>query len=109
MERWSSHSRPRQICDRVFSFRYRNRDSLRQTTHHFRSLPTGGWHHQPQVRWHGTGTFHQPSASTASGRRNPIAEHARGGQHLHTLPSPGVFHSPSPASHRSPIVHSTLL
>ena len=41
--------------------------------------------HQPQIWRHGPGPGDQPRTVQSSGRRNPAAQHARRGQHLHAL------------------------
>ncbi len=43
--------------------------------------------HEPQVRRHGPRARHQPRARRAAGRRDPAAQHARRGQHVHALPA----------------------
>ena len=42
------------IGDGVFSDRHRHRDSAGEAADHFRSVPAGGWHHQP-ASYGGTG------------------------------------------------------
>ena len=61
--------------------------SIRQAAAHLRGLPAGRRHHQPQVRRHRPGPFHQPRNRAPPGRRNPAAEQARRGQHLHAVPA----------------------
>ncbi len=41
--------------------------------------------HQPQVRRHRPGPGHQPRTAAPAGRRDPAAQHARRGQHLHAV------------------------
>ena len=82
-----------QVGDRVLGDRYRNRHSSRQTAHHLRSVPAGRRNHQPQVRRHRTGPFHQPRTGQAAGRRNPAAKRARRRQHVHAVSAANLCHA----------------
>ena len=51
--------------------------------------------HQPQVRRHGPGPGDQPRAGAAARRRDPAAQRARAGQHVHALPA-AALHRTAP-------------
>ena len=73
------------VGHRVRGLRYRHRHSGREAEDHLRGLPAGGCGHQPQVRRHRSGARHQPRTGQPAGRRDPAAEHAGQGQHVHAL------------------------
>ena len=102
---WSpnhSGAESREIGDRLLGHRHRHRHSAGQAAHHLRGLPAGRRHHQPQVRRHRPGPFDQPRTDAPAGRRDPPAEHARHGQHLHAVPAADLrrARSPRPRSNR---------
>ena len=49
------------------------------------SVPAGRCIDQPEIRRHGTRAGHQPGVGHPAGRRNPAAQHAGLGQHLHPV------------------------
>ncbi len=66
-------------------FRYRNRYSFREAANHLRGVPAGRRRHQPQVRRNWSGAGDQPRAGQPAGWRNPIAQHAGAGKHVHPV------------------------
>ena len=85
LERGSSDFEWGRFGNRVRGDRHRNRHSAGEAANHLRSLPAGRCRHQPQVRWHRTGTGDQPRTGQPAGRRNSVAQHSRQGQHVHAL------------------------
>ena len=57
----------------------------REAEDHLRGLPAGRCRHQPQIRRHRSRAGDQPRAVEPAGRRNPAAQHARRGQHVHAV------------------------
>ena len=85
LERGPSRSEQRGFGDCVRGRRHRHRHSAGEAANHLRGLPAGRCRHQPQVRRHGTGPGDQPRTGQPAGRRNPVAQHAGQGQHVHAL------------------------
>ncbi len=56
----------------------------------FRGFPAGGRRHLAQIWWHGSRPGDFARAGVAARGRNPTDEHARGGQHVYTLPASGL-------------------
>ncbi len=77
-----------------------------KAAHHLRSVPAGRRNHQPQVRRHGPGTFHQPRTGAAAGRRNPAAERARRGQHVHAVSAANLRDARRAAQERGAAHHA---
>ena len=74
----------------VFGAGCRHRDRAREAEDHLRSLPAGGWHHQPQVRRHGTRPFHQPRSGAVARRRDPAGKRSGEGS-IFTLYLPQTY------------------
>ncbi len=70
---------------RLRGLRHRHRHSARQAEGHFRGLHAGRRQHQPKVRRNRPGSRDQPRALEPARRRNPSAQLAERGQHLHAL------------------------
>ena len=97
---------PREIGDRVFGVGYRHRHRIGKAAHHLRSVPASRRNHQPQVRRHGSGAFHQPRAGAAAGWRDPVAERARRGQHVHLVSAANLRHARRAAQERGAAHHA---
>ena len=85
---WSAdHPDARQsaLGRRLRGHRHRHRHLAREAEDHLRGLPAGRRQHQPQVRRHRPRPRHQPRACQPARRRDPAAQHARQGQHVHAL------------------------
>jgi hypothetical protein len=87
---------------RLRGVRHRHRHPP-EKQNHLRGLPAGRRRHQPQVRRHRPGPGHQPRAGQPARRRNPAAQHAGQGQHLHALPAAEpIFRPTRRAARRAP-------
>ena len=71
----------------VRGLRHRHRHPAGEAEDHLRGVPAGRRQHQPQVRRHRPRPRDQPRAGEPARRRDPAAQHARQGQHLHALPA----------------------
>ena len=91
LESLASRPQPRQQRDRILSHRHRDRHCSRKAGNHFRSFPTGGRNHQPQVWRDRPGAIHQPRVVPAAGWRNPVAKQSRKGQRFHALSPADLF------------------
>ena len=76
--------------------------SRRKAADHLRGVPAGRRQHQPQVRRHRPRPRHQPRACPPARRRDPAAEHARQGQHVHAVPADRLCRSRPAARARAP-------
>ena len=72
---------------RVRGLRHRHRHPAREAADHLRGVPAGRRRHQPQVRRHRPRPRDQPRAGEPARRRDPAAQRARRGQHVHALPA----------------------
>ena len=90
LERRSSGPGQDPVGRRLRGHGHRHRHFLREAEDHLRGLPAGRRQHQPQVRRHRTGAGDQPRACQPARRRDPAAQHARQGQHVHALPAAQV-------------------
>ena len=88
-----SGAQARRQGGRVRGGRHRHRHSAGKAADHLRGVPAGRRRHQPQVRRHRPGPRHQPRAGQPAGRRDPAAQHAGPGQHLHALPAGDLHRS----------------
>ena len=70
---------------RLFGHRHRHRHPRRQAACHFRSVPAGRRHHQPQVRRHRARPVDQSRDLSPARRRDHRREHAGQGQPLHAV------------------------
>ena len=93
LEREPSDPQQRRFGHRLRGRRQRHRNSAGEAEDHLRGLPAGRCRHQPQVRRHRSGARHQPRALHAAGRRDPVAQHARQGQHVYVLPAADLCRS----------------
>ena len=91
----------RQQVDCHVGDRYRHRHPGRQAAHHLRSIPAGGWHHEPEIWRNRSRTVDQPRDRPSSRRRDRGVEHARKRFDLHAVRSRGAACKPWAAGGRS--------
>ncbi len=66
---------------------YGHRHPPGEAAHHLRGVPAGRCQHQPQIRRHRSGPRDLARALQLARRRNPVAQPAGRGQHLHAVPA----------------------
>ena len=84
---------------RVRSVRHRHRDPAGEAEADLRGVPASRRRHQPQIRRHRIGSRDQPRAGQPAWRRNPFAQHARQGQHVHAVSAAEIFGADGRAAH----------
>ena len=108
LERRASDPQPCAGRRRLRGDRHRHRHSPRKAEADLRGVPAGRRRHQPQIRRHRPRPCHQPRTGEPARRRNPSAQHARQGQHLHALSAAEIFRPHGRAARRLPRRRSLL-
>ena len=73
--------------------RHRHRHPAREAAHHLRGVPAGRRIDQPQIRRHRSWPGDQPRAVEPARRRDPVAQQARRGQHVHAVSAARLYRS----------------